>query len=101
MRKLRKCSYFCGFLLLHGKAKYLTCFYIILFSYAKQVSEYFEYVKRLKSLEVKVDASQDTNAKSLFMPGSSNLFMPNGSLMCAEAMKAKFNLRQQASGFPK
>ena len=102
MRKLRKCSHFCGFLQLHGKAKYLTGFYIILFSYAKQVSEYFEYVKRIKSLEVKVDASsQDTNARSLFMPDSSNLFMPNGSLMCAEAMKAKFDLRQQASGFPK
>jgi hypothetical protein len=53
-------------------------------------------------MEVKADAPhQDSSAKSLFMPGSSNLFMPDGSLMCAEAMRAKLDLQQQTSGFLK
>lgn len=68
--------------------------------YAKQVSEFFDYVKRTKSVEPKAEPTQDMISRGLLLPRPSSLFMPDASMLQSQALKS-FDLRQHAPTFGK
>ncbi|KAH7285867.1 hypothetical protein KP509_33G049300 [Ceratopteris richardii] len=62
--------------------------------YAKQVAEFFEYVKRTK--EAQPLPGKDMVSRGLVLPGSNGLFMPDSSMLNAQTLKS-LHLKQQSS----
>ncbi|MCO5582181.1 hypothetical protein L7F22_036071 [Adiantum nelumboides] len=58
-------------------------------AYAKQVSEFFEYVKRSKELEPKAGSvpPRDMLSRGLLLPRPNGLFMPDGSVLNTKSLK--------------
>lgn len=67
--------------------------------YARQVAEFFEYVQRTKGMETKVEIGQDMVSRGLLLPRSSGLFMPDGTMLHAQALKS-VDLRHRTSHIP-